>query len=109
MSRQIRYRMPDPGEGEPRPERGDYMMPLRHATLEPTGTVYAIDAVTLARESVEAWDFGPELGEAPTRVLHYRLRMTRIPPAERPEDAMTWHLVYDRKRPPTPSLTTNQE
>lgn len=92
--RTLSYRMPDPGEGEHRPEPGDFLV------VEATGTTYRVLRASHTRSTVAPWDGPPPdpLAGVVTRILHFRLEVLRIDPAERPEDAMTWGLVWDRRR-----------
>lgn len=92
--RTLRYRMPSEGDDAPRPEAGDFLV------VTTTGTTYRVTRAHLVRDSVEPWrDPAPPsyLDGITMRVLHFRLRAHRIDPDERPDDAMTWPMVWDRR------------
>lgn len=94
--RQFRYRTPVPGEGEPLPDAGDFMLSARAA--------YRLVAAKLTSDRVEPWCNGghpDEPGGIPEgmecRVLRFRLDVVRVDPAEVPDDAMVWHTKGDRR------------
>jgi hypothetical protein len=86
-ARRIYFRMPVDGpEQFPEflPEAGDFLV------VSSTGTTYRVLESVLRRRELrdgtgETW-------------LHFRLKILRVPPAERPEDAMTWSMMWDGKR-----------
>jgi hypothetical protein len=98
--RLFRYRLPHPGEGEPLPEADDFMVSV---TSRGHGAVYRVLRVVLSRDVVEPWcnggnDNDDGIPEGMTcRVLHFSIGCVRVSADERPEDAMTWTMVSDKR------------
>lgn len=93
--RTLRYRRAAGDDGELLPEEGDFVV------VETTGTTYRILGAKLTRDVVESWDAGGHesaMDGVLCRVLHFRLRVVRVFPADRPGDAMTWPIVWDKPR-----------
>lgn len=99
--RVFRFRLNHPGEGEPLPEEGDFMVSVTKKPAEQWST-YRVLRVKLSRDVTEPWCNGghPEGDGIPegmvVRVLHFRIGVVRVEPSERPADAMTWRMLSDK-------------
>lgn len=99
--RLFRYRLPYPGEGEPLPEEGDFVVSVT-SKPEDRWSTYRVVKAELRTDVVEPWCAGGHddaaLPEGTVcRVLHYRIACVRVPPDERPRDAMTWRMLADKR------------